>query len=103
MVQGESCHMYLMETGSPRDEDTKVNILMIGATGVGKSTMIDGFINYIMGVGVNDNFRFSIVDLYNEEIENAESTVVQILIDVIHVYNNLSLSHGCPKAQLIAA
>ena len=36
-------------------------LLLVGATGAGKSTLINGIVNYIMGVSWNDDFRFKII------------------------------------------
>ena len=36
-------------------------LLLIGATGAGKSTLINGFLNYVMGVCWDDDFRFKII------------------------------------------
>lgn len=41
--------------------------MLVGATGSGKSTLVDGIVNYIMGVSFDDPFRFSIVTLEEEE------------------------------------
>ncbi|XP_078029586.1 uncharacterized protein LOC144465132 [Epinephelus lanceolatus] len=45
-------------------EITKPNrtIMVLGATGTGKSTLINGMINYILGVKWEDSFRFKLVD-----------------------------------------
>lgn len=43
------------------------NIMLVGATGSGKSTLVDGIVNYIMGVSFDDPFRFRIVTLEEEE------------------------------------
>ncbi|XP_042284280.1 uncharacterized protein LOC121908388 [Thunnus maccoyii] len=45
-------------------ESTKHNrtIMVLGATGAGKSTLINGMINYILGVTWDDSFRFKLVD-----------------------------------------
>ena len=40
-------------------------LLLIGATGAGKSTLINGIVNYIMEVPRNDDFRFKII--FDEE------------------------------------
>jgi GTP-binding protein EngB required for normal cell division len=37
-------------------------ILLMGATGLGKTTLINGMINYILGVEWDDPFRFKLVD-----------------------------------------
>uniref|UniRef100_A0A3Q1F9M7 AIG1-type G domain-containing protein n=1 Tax=Acanthochromis polyacanthus TaxID=80966 RepID=A0A3Q1F9M7_9TELE len=37
-------------------------IMLLGATGSGKSTLINGMINYIVGVEWNDHFRFKLID-----------------------------------------
>lgn len=41
--------------------------MLIGATGTGKSTLVDGFVNYILGVNWNDPFRYTVIDLEEEE------------------------------------
>ena len=46
--------------GKPGQLQEKV-LLVIGATGAGKSTLINGMANYIMGVKWEDGFRFKVV------------------------------------------
>ncbi|KAH3777349.1 uncharacterized protein LOC127845834 [Dreissena polymorpha] len=62
------------EVGSPRkgrfDEKT---ILLIGETGTGKSTLVDGMANVILGVNWNDPFRFKMVNLEDEEKQKKEN------------------------------
>ena len=43
--------------------------MLVGATGSGKSTLVDGIINYIMGVNFEDNFRLRMVTLEKEEMK----------------------------------
>ena len=46
---------------------TGKTIMFVGATGSEKSTLVDGIINYITGVSWDEDFRFSMVDLSNDE------------------------------------
>lgn len=40
--------------------------MLVGATGSGKSTLVDGIINYVMGVSFDDPFRFTLAQLEEE-------------------------------------
>lgn len=51
-------------------------ILLVGATGSGKSTLVDGMINFIMGVSWSDPYRLTVVDLEEDEIKRDENQAV---------------------------
>ena len=56
-------------------------IMLVGATGSGKSTLVDGLANYLLGVKWDDPYRLSIVDLEEEEqttLQNQVPTIFQI-------------------------
>ncbi|XP_052105237.1 uncharacterized protein LOC127738140 isoform X2 [Mytilus californianus] len=42
-------------------------ILLVGATGSGKTTLINAMVNYITNVAWDDTFRFTIIDLTDDE------------------------------------
>ncbi|VDH98030.1 Hypothetical predicted protein [Mytilus galloprovincialis] len=42
-------------------------IMLVGASGSGKSALLDGMINYIFGVSWDDNFRLTMVELSDAE------------------------------------
>ncbi|OPL20444.1 hypothetical protein AM593_10395, partial [Mytilus galloprovincialis] len=46
---------------------TGKTIMLLGATGSGKSKLLDGMINYIFGVSWDDNFRLKMVELSDAE------------------------------------
>ena len=53
--------LHKVSIGQPR-RDVKEKVLMVlGATGAGKSTLINGMINYIFGVQWKDRFRFKLI------------------------------------------
>ncbi|XP_028988195.1 uncharacterized protein si:ch73-170d6.2 [Betta splendens] len=63
---------------------TKLNrtIMVLGATGAGKSTLINGMINYILGVKWGDSYRFKLVDegqsKSQSESQTSEVTVYKL-------------------------
>lgn len=58
---------FFLFPGSERWAINDKTIMLVGATGSGKSTLIDGFANYLFGVNWEENFRFTLVDLEHEE------------------------------------
>lgn len=57
-------------------------IMVLGATGAGKSTLINGMINYILGVEWEDSYRFKLVDegqlKSQSESQTSEVTVYKL-------------------------
>ncbi|XP_034534583.1 uncharacterized protein LOC117809022 [Notolabrus celidotus] len=57
-------------------------IMLLGATGSGKSTLINGMMNFILGVNWTDNFRFKLIDeeqtKSQAESQTSEVTVYKI-------------------------
>ena len=39
-----------------------MNLVVLGQTGSGKTTLVDSFINYLLGVDFYDKFRYKLVD-----------------------------------------
>ena len=47
--------------GKPRPDTEEYVVMLVGATGAGKSTLINGMVNYILGVDWKDDFRFKLI------------------------------------------
>lgn len=62
--------------------------MLVGATGSGKSTLVDGIVNYIMGVSFEDPFRFRIVTLEEEEKKSHNQVLNFRRVLSIFIQNN---------------
>ena len=49
-----------------------VNLIVIGPSGAGKTTFVDSFTNYLLGIEIYDKFRYKIVD--EKQIEEERAT-----------------------------
>jgi len=47
--------------GTPNIGSIEKVLMVVGATGAGKTTLINGIVNYILGVQWKDNFRFQLI------------------------------------------
>ena len=66
---------YFIGKSDSLQGETEKTIMLVGATGTGKSTLVDGIINYVMGVSFKDPYRFTLVDLEEEEKEHEKNQV----------------------------
>ncbi|XP_039220384.1 uncharacterized protein LOC120317671 isoform X3 [Crotalus tigris] len=76
-----SCLIYQLGKENPKVPN-KV-ILMIGALWAGKTTLINGMINYILGVQWGDNFRFKLIHETTPRSE-AGSRTSEVTVYVVH-------------------
>lgn len=58
---------HFCSIGKQKKNVDEKTIMLVGATGSGKSTLVDGIVNYVLGVRFNDPFRFTLVQLEEEE------------------------------------
>ncbi|XP_062284287.1 uncharacterized protein LOC133990128 [Scomber scombrus] len=70
----DGCRTYNFGKENRRQNRT---IMLLGATGSGKSTLINGMINYIVGVDRKDDFRFKLVD-EDQSKSQAESQISEV-------------------------
>ncbi len=62
-------------------EELEKVLMVLGATGAGKTTLINGMVNYIMGVEWKDNFRFKLV---TEEVKSQAHSQPSVTAYTIH-------------------
>ena len=52
--------------------------MVVGATGAGKSTLIDGLINFYLDVAWEEEARFKLIDLTPEEQKKTDEVLCQL-------------------------
>lgn len=69
-------------TGEVTETEFEKTIILVGATGSGKSTLVDAIVNYVMGVNFDDPFRFTLIQLEDEEYQIHN----QVLLRIIYLF-----------------
>ncbi|XP_040911620.1 uncharacterized protein LOC121193414 [Toxotes jaculatrix] len=72
----DGCRRYNFGKETMRQNRT---VMLLGATGSGKSTLINGMINYVVGVEWKDNFRFKLI-VEDESRSQAESQTSEVTV-----------------------
>ncbi|XP_056452000.1 uncharacterized protein LOC130387076 [Gadus chalcogrammus] len=73
-IRIDGCKSYTFGEDSVRPNRT---LMFLGATGSGKSTLINGMINYILGIDWEDSFRFKLID-EDQSKSQAESQTPEV-------------------------
>ncbi|XP_041658615.1 stonustoxin subunit alpha-like [Cheilinus undulatus] len=76
-------------------ESVKPNrtIMLVGVTGSGKSTLIDGMINYIVGVNWKDDFRFKMIE-EDESRSQSESQTSEVTVYKVNHQEGFRIDHS---------
>ena len=95
VMKNEKQKLAKFEFGSPpsshKQKPNKV-IMVVGATGAGKSTLINGMINYLFGVKWEDAFRYKIITDEGKQSQ-AESQTEWISAYTIHWWKSSPLPY----------
>ena len=75
---------YEVGTASP-DEGESISyvVLLVGATGAGKSTLINGIANYVLGVRWEDSYRYKVI-AEEPDVDQAHSQTQRVASYTIH-------------------
>lgn len=68
-------YLYKNEKFVEEEEKKCISILLVGETGVGKTTFLNSFINFILKVNYSDNFRYLLVNEANDQCLSQTKTV----------------------------
>lgn len=87
--------LHIKDFGCSRQNKTQQNktIMLLGATGSGKSTLINGMINYILGVQWGDTCRFKLIDEQTNKTQ-AESQTSEVTAYQIHYQNDFQVPYS---------
>ncbi|KAK2822827.1 hypothetical protein Q5P01_022892 [Channa striata] len=86
----DGCRSYNFGKESMRQNRT---IMLLGATGAGKSTLINGMINYISGVKWKDSFRFKLID-EGQSRSQAESQTSEVTVYKINHHDGFNVPYS---------
>ncbi|XP_067330021.1 uncharacterized protein [Channa argus] len=68
-------------------------IMVLGATGAGKTTLINGMINYILGVKWEDSYRFKLVD-EGQSKSQAESQTSEVTVYKLYHEDGFTIDYS---------
>ena len=79
---------------TPREEIKALSFMVVGETGCGKTTLLNSFINSLLGVEMEDDYRFKII------LENFQKTQAMSQTNEVNYYNIRSID-GYPPVRII--
>ncbi|XP_032903422.1 uncharacterized protein LOC116989977 [Amblyraja radiata] len=91
-VFNQSKQLVKCSLGKPTTTHKMKTIMLLGATGSGKTTLINGMINYILGVEWGDNFRYQLIQ---EETGKSQAESQTSSITAYHLHHQVGFNIDC--------
>ncbi|XP_055486956.1 uncharacterized protein LOC129694263 [Leucoraja erinacea] len=91
-VFNQSKQLVKCSLGKPTTMHKMKTIMLLGATGSGKTTLINGMINYILGVEWGDNFRYKLIQ---EETGKSQAESQTSSIIAYHLHHQVGFNIDC--------
>ena len=83
---GDIQHVTIGKGTQDISMEDSLNILFVGQTGTGKTTVVNSIINYLYGVDYNDTFRFQLVSNGDDRLGTSQ-TQAESQTQYISIYN----------------
>ncbi|CAG0902502.1 unnamed protein product [Darwinula stevensoni] len=94
LMVDEKNRLAKYEIGERRPDGGAGKVLMLfGARGAGKRTLINGMVNYVYGVKYEDNFRLKLITDEEDKKSQAHSQTKWITAYVLHKQQGFALPH----------
>ena len=75
--------------------EESISILFVGQSGAGKTTFINAYVNHLLGITINHDIRYKLIDKSKEKDQTTSQT------DTIKIYNVRSLKYNNKLFKLI--
>lgn len=87
-------YLYPNRAFTPQEESEAKVFMVLGQTGCGKSTLLNAMLNFVLGVKIEDNFRFNLVD------EDRDANQAWSQTNLVNIYN-IGAQNGYPAMKII--
>ena len=76
------------------EESKALSFMVVGETGSGKTTLLNSFVNFLLGVNINDQYRYKII------LENTNKSQASSQTNQVNIYNIRNVG-GYPPIKII--
>jgi septin family protein len=78
-INGLKIYKYPEVKFTDEDDLRAISLMVVGQTGSGKTTLLNSFVNYLLGIQLEDDFRYKIIFEEND-VEQSKSVTQNVNI-----------------------